>query len=129
MKIVISSMVVYSTILVIATWVMWTMFYVNLSTDSPMWWIGDVIVNRSIVIAMLLITSFTFFDFTYRLFAYSSAIYAFWLCSYEVRFIMFQSGMILEETTKKDFHFISVIWFLVCSIFLIMLNVSKRNRV
>lgn len=105
------------------------MFFVSKADCSAAWWVGDIIVNRSVVIAMLLITSFTFLDFAFRLFAYASAIYVFWLCAYEVLFILSENGIEAIEISKKDFHFISVIWFMFCSIILIIINVAKRIRV
>jgi len=128
MSIVINRFVIYTTIVSIAIWVAWTMFFVSKADCSIVWWIGDIIVNRSVVIAMLLITSFSFLDFAYRLFAWASAIYVFWLCMYEVLFILKDSGVEAIEISSRDFHLISVVWFMLCSIILIIINVSKRNR-
>lgn len=98
-----------------------TIVYVTIGdSDSDFWWSFDKINDRLIVINLLLITSFTFRFFCFRMFGVISAFFIFMYGAYEVAWI---NGF---DISPVDFTHLAIVFWILVSIAFFVLQNDKR---
>ena len=125
----ISSKVVYFFVLAMIVFVSDTYIYATFAEDnSYKWWIFDKLNDRLFTINLLLITSFTFIDAVYRLFAYLNIFYVGWLAFYEVLYILKVSKVVDWCIGGYEFSIISAVIFILGGIILSIFATYDNQR-
>lgn len=124
----ISSKLTYYAVISIAIFVTWTQLYCSIGEDNWIWQALDKLNDRFFALNLLLITSFIFRSFFYRLLAYAGILFIIGYAFYEYSYIR-DIGLYGISSIKPYFFVqLSLIYFVIVAlIILITTYVASRN--